>query len=113
MMMVASAELDRIRFAGNLPNRMRMNAVFRTAIALIASALLLIGCRQHVAVAQGDPNGPVQLGIPEHGAYTGAVMAFGDAEDAAPLETREDWEEMVGKHRATIASRSQWAAHSL
>src|SRR5207253_7484099 len=107
-MMVASAELDRIRFAGNLPNRMRMNAVFRTAIALIASALLLIGCRQHVAVAQVDPNGPVELVIPEHGAYTGAFMDFGDAEDDVTLETIEDFEEMVGKHQAIIASSSYW-----
>ncbi len=53
-----------------------------------------------------DPNGPVEIVIPERGAYTGAFMDFGDAEDDVTLEVIEDFEQMVGKHQAIIASSS-------
>jgi len=33
--------------------------------------------------------------IPDHGAYTGAFMDFGDAEDDVTLEMIEDFEQMV------------------
>src|ERR1700730_18800788 len=33
--------------------------------------------------ARIDPNGPVEVVIPEHGAYTGAFMDFGNGEDDA------------------------------
>ena len=56
-----------------------------------------------VAVAQVDPNGPVEVVIPEHGAYTGAFMDFGDEEDDVTLETIEDFErdggQTSGHHR--------------
>jgi Glycosyl hydrolase family 26 len=55
-----------------------------------------------------DPNGPVEVAIPEHGAYTGAFMDFGDEEDDVTLEMIEDFESMVGKHQAIIASSSYW-----
>ena len=67
-----------------------------------------IGCRQRVTAVQVDPNGPVEVVTPEHGAYTGAFMDFGDAEDDVTLETIEDFEQMVGKHQAIIASSSYW-----
>ena len=63
---------------------------------------------RHAAVSQVDPNGPVEVVIPDHGAYTGAFMDFGDAEDDVTLETIEDFEEMVGKHQAIIVSSSYW-----
>ena len=59
-----------------------------------------------------DPNGPVEVVIPEHGAYTGAFMDFGDEEDDVSLETIEDFEQMVGKHQAIIASSSYWGEQS-
>ena len=55
-----------------------------------------------------DPNGPVEVVIPEHGVYTGAFMDFGDEEDDVTLEGIEDFEAMVGKHQALIASSSYW-----
>jgi len=55
-----------------------------------------------------DPNGSVEVVVPTHGAYTGAFMDFGDEEDDVTLETIEDFEEMVGKHQAIIASSSYW-----
>src|SRR5712691_2158240 len=65
-------------------------------------------CKKPAAQRHVDPNGPVELVIPERGAYTGAFMDFGDAEDEVTLETIEDFEQMVGKHQAIIASSSYW-----
>ncbi len=87
---------------------MRADAVFGVAIALVGLTLALIGCRERVAVAQVDPNGPVEVVIPQHSAYTGAFMDFGDEEDDVTLEMIEDFEQMVGKHQAIIASSSYW-----
>src|SRR5919204_1171304 len=87
---------------------MRINAIFRAVIALVGLGLPLIGCRQHVAMVQLDPNGPVEVVIPAHGAYMGAFMDFGDEEDDVRLETIESFETMVGKHQAIIASSSYW-----
>src|SRR5437879_6183000 len=39
-----------------------------------------------------DPNGPVEVVVPEHGAYTGAFMDFGDEEDDVTVEMIEDFE---------------------
>jgi len=83
---------------------MRADALFRVAIALVGLSFALIGCREHVAVAQVDPNGPVEVVIPERGLYTGAFMDFGDEEDDVSLEVIEEFEQMVGKHQAIIAS---------
>src|SRR6201981_4107766 len=76
--------------------------------SVLGLALLLTGCKKPMPEAQADPNGPVEVAIPEHGAYTGAFMDFGDEEDDVTLETIEDFEEMVGKHQAIIVSSSYW-----
>jgi len=39
-------------------------------------------------------------------------MDFGDEEDDVSLETIEDFEQMVGKHQAIIASSSYWGEQS-
>lgn len=39
-------------------------------------------------------------------------MDFGDAEDEVTLETIEEFEQMVGKHQAVIASSSYWGEQS-
>ncbi len=73
------------------------------------AALLACGfgaCGKHTA--QVDPNGPVEIVLPKQGVYTGAFMDFGEAEDEVTLEMIEDFEEMVGKHQAVIASSSYW-----
>jgi Glycosyl hydrolase family 26 len=100
--------LDTLVFAGKLASLMRVDSSLGFVIALIGLSLVPIGCRQRVTVAQVDPNGPVEVVIPEHGAYTGAFMDFGDAEDDVTLETIEDFEQMTGKHQAIIASSSYW-----
>jgi len=71
--------------------------------------ILAGGCeRPALENTRPDPNAPVEVVIPEHGAYTGAFMDFGDEEDDVTLEMIEDFEGMVGKHQAIIASSSYW-----
>jgi hypothetical protein len=106
--MVSSAVLDNSRLPETLRIRMRAKAVFVAVIVIFGLSFALTGCREHSAVAQADPNGPVEVVIPDHGAYTGAFMDFGDAEDDVTLETIEDFEEMVGKHQAIVVSSSYW-----
>jgi hypothetical protein len=91
-----------------LPKLAHAQAALRSIVGLIGFSFALIACREHVAAPRIDPNGPVEVAIPEHGVYTGAFMDFGDAEDDVTLETIEDFEEMVGKHQAIIASSSYW-----
>ena len=97
--------------------RFRLNRQMRSSVRLLnpllfssvlGLALLLTGCKKPMTEAQVDPNGPAEVAIPEHGAYTGAFMDFGDEEDDVTLETIEDFEEMVGKHQAIIVSSSYW-----
>src|SRR5690242_17960226 len=83
-------------------------APLKMAMLLVGLSLAVTGCRKHAVVTQVDPNGPAEVVIPDHGVYTGAFMDFGDAEDDVTLETIEDFEEMVGKHQAIIASSSYW-----
>ncbi|HRJ72879.1 MAG TPA: glycosyl hydrolase [Terrimicrobiaceae bacterium] len=49
-----------------------------------------------------------RLLVPENGAYTGAYIDFGEAEDDVTLERIENFESAVGKHQAIIASSSYW-----
>src|SRR5438094_10153722 len=79
----------------------------------IGVAVLFTACKKPAAAARIDPNGPVEVAIPEHGAYTGAFMDFGDEEDDVTLETIEEFEQMVGKHQAIIASSSYGGEQNL
>ena len=80
----------------------------RLIIALILCALAA-GCKKSAPeIAPIDPNGPVEVVVPEHGAYTGAFMDFGDEEDDVTLDSIEDFEQLVGRHQAIIASSSYW-----
>lgn len=71
-----------------------------------------VGCKRPIPTARVDPNGPVEIVLPERGAYTGAFIDFGDEEDDVDLETVEEFEAMVGKHQAIIASSSYWGEQS-
>src|SRR5690242_16897719 len=90
------------------PNRNRENVTVTMATVLIGFCVALMGCRQQVTTTKVDPNGPVEVVVPDHGVYTGAFMDFGDAEDDVTLETIEEFEQMVGKHQAIIVSSSYW-----
>lgn len=50
----------------------------------------------------------MKLIFPEQGAYTGAYIDFGEAEDKVSLDAIEDFEQLVGKQQAIIASSSFW-----
>jgi hypothetical protein len=86
------------------------------AIYLVAALLFcfLISCKKQSSLtnARIDPNGSVEVVIPDHGLYTGAFIDFGDEEDDVALEMIEDFENMVGKHQAIIASSSYWGEQS-
>src|ERR687891_2252891 len=79
----------------------------RSLVAL-SLAFVLAGCSKPLPTIRVDPNCPVEVVIPDHGAYTGAFVDFGDAEDDVTLETIEEFEGMVGKHQAIIVSSSYW-----
>ena len=81
-------------------------------IFLIAGCGLVSCKKAALPNSHVDPNGPVEVLPPEHGAYTGAFMDFGDEEDDVTLEMIEDFEKMVGKHQAIIASSSYWGEQS-
>jgi hypothetical protein len=84
---------------------MRSREPFTAITLMIVASFLLCACHKQVAA---EKPGAVEVVIPQHGAYTGAFMDFGDEEDDVTLEIIEDFEQMVGKHQAIIASSSYW-----
>jgi len=62
-------------------------------LAVFALCGFSLGCEKHETIApKADPNAPMELLLPEHGAYTGAFVDFGEAEDTVALETIENFE---------------------
>lgn len=49
-----------------------------------------------------------RLLVPPKGMYTGAFIEFGDREDDVTLEKIDEFERLVGKHQAIVASSSYW-----
>lgn len=76
-----------------------------------AVTLALAGCGPH-PVGPTPPPGPCALALPPQGAYTGAYIDFGPREDDVTLERIENFEQLVGKHQAIIASSSYWGEQS-
>jgi len=74
----------------------------------IGILLALSSCHQRARTEKVDRDAAVEVMVPEHGAYTGAFIDFGEAEEDVTLEGIEDFETMVGKHQAIIASSSFW-----
>ena len=67
---------------------LRSPECMRASIFLLTAAFVLSGlvaCKRQPAQSRIDPNGPVEVLPPEHGAYTGAFMDFGDEEDDVTL----------------------------
>ena len=82
-------------------------------IMVLLLCALAAGCKNSAPLSSTvDLTGPVEVVIPERGAYTGAYLDFGDEEDDVSLETIEEFEQMVGKHQAIIASSSYWGEQS-
>ncbi len=84
----------------------------RTAHGTVLLCLALLAgttsCNRPATIEQKAIAGPSQLAIPEHGIYTGAYIDFGDKEDTVTLEAIDDFEQLVGKHQAIVASSSYW-----
>src|SRR5882757_2770687 len=86
---------------------------FCAAVVFVSAVLVPVsGCRKQATVLSRDPNAPVEVLLPANGAYTGAFMDFGDSEDDVNIEMIEEFETMVGKHQAIIASSSYWGEQS-
>ncbi len=74
---------------------------------------LLNSCREKTAGNEAPiPDKSEEVVLPSKGAYTGAFIDFGDAEDEVALEMIEEFEQMVGKHQAVVASSSYWGEQS-
>ena len=52
------------------------------------------------------------LAVPANQAYTGAYIDFGLTEDNVTIEAIENFEALVGKHQAIVASSSNWGKNS-
>ena len=107
-MKTARHALDSYLLCRELASQMRTRALFTIVSLTIALSFSLAGCDKRAGFEKVDPIGAVEVVIPEHGAYSGAFMDFGDEEDDVTLEMIEDFEQMVGKHQAIIASSSYW-----
>jgi beta-mannanase len=81
-------------------------------LVILVFFALAAGCGRSSKAPHLDANAPVHVVIPAHGAYSGAYLDFGDEEDDVRLETIEEFEQMVGKHQAIIASSSYWGEQS-
>ncbi len=78
-------------------------------LALISG---LGACRKPALAAPNESKARVMLAVPAEGKYTGAYIDFGDQEDEVTLDAIENFETMVGKHQAIIASSSYWGEQS-
>jgi len=80
--------------------------------AITSIVIMLVPASFHEVKSQVLNVGPAKLVFPKEGAYTGAYIDFGEAEDKVSLDAIEDFEKMVGKHQAIIASSSFWGEQS-
>src|SRR6476620_9248281 len=62
-------------------------------LSLLVFCCFSLGCEKRATVKpSSDPRATVEVVLPEVGAYTGAFIEFGEAEDAVALEAIEDFE---------------------
>ena len=78
----------------------------RHPMAGLMLVLLLVSCRKTPEPI--TPATPEKLMVPGHGAYTGAYIDAGDNEDEVTATAIDDFEKLVGKREAIIASSSYW-----
>src|SRR5437667_8707423 len=79
--------------------------ILHSSFVILVSCVAIVACRKsRPQQPRTDANAPGEVLLPATGAYTGAFMDFGDAEDEVTIETIEEFEGMVGKHQAIIAS---------
>lgn len=88
-----------------------LNVSFATALFVFSLGLLGLGFGWRAAHA-ARPSGNQAAPSPASGILTGAYIDFGDKEDDVTLEKIEEFEGMVGKHQAIVASSSYWGEQS-
>ena len=60
----------------------------RARFGVLVLCCFSLGCEKRATVKPSpDPRAPVEVVLPKVGAYTGAFIDFGEAEDAVALET--------------------------
>jgi Glycosyl hydrolase family 26 len=91
---------------------MRFGSAIISSFAAVVLICGNVGCKKTTKSVAPDPKVPVEVVLPERGAYTGAFIDFGDTEDEVTVEMIEEFENMVGKHQAIIASSSYWGEQS-
>jgi len=67
------------------------------------AAAIVISCAALLPAMSAE-----QLVVPKTGAYFGAFVDAGDTEDDVSLERLQDFEELIGRHLAIVASSSYW-----
>lgn len=77
------------------------------AFGLIHFLLLGSGC-DHKPQAKASSRNAQKFHFPKEGAYCGAYLGFGLTEDSVSLDMLMDFEKLVGRHQAIIASSSYW-----
>src|SRR5260221_2642590 len=80
-------------------------------IVAAVAAIVLAACDRAAVPPAEDYRAGLKhprLAIPERGIYQGAYMDWGDREDAVTIEGIEDFEKLVGRHQAIVASSSYW-----
>jgi hypothetical protein len=75
----------------------------------IGILLALSSCHQRTRTEKVDRDAAVEVMVPEHGAYTGAFIDFGEAEEDVTLEGIEDFETMVASTRRSSPHRASGA----
>jgi len=91
-----------------------LGALVLTLVPLLLLLLLTSGCgkveeRASKPMAGAPvPAGPLELILPEDGAYTGAYVDFGEGEDDVTYDAIADFAKMTGKELALVAMGSFW-----
>lgn len=72
----------------------------------------LAACTGERPKAAAQPSPPRQITPPKHGAYLGAYLDLGEAEDELTLEKIENFEKLTGRKLAVVACSSFWGEQS-
>ena len=100
--------IPRVNMRGS---KIRPTVARSLVVFLLGWMVFLASCHRQAPPQPPPPTNaekPVALVVPEHGAYTGAYIDFGEREDAVTLDGIEEFEQLTGKHQAIIAFSSYW-----
>ena len=94
---------------------MKMKKFLVLCLFILCCAGALAGCRSTSEPPARTANPakavfrPLRLVAPANSAYTGAYIDFGETEDDVSLEAIEDFQKLVGKEQAIVASSNYWS----